>query len=132
MGELLKICGVSIICSVALVIVEKNSGGVRLAVKLGSAVMVVGLAVSLLLRAVEYLQGFALSQVPMQYFSVMLKALGICVLCRICADICRDCGDTTAAGAVESAAKFSLVLLSLPILEELMAYARALVGGIEA
>ena len=132
MNELLKICGVAIVCAVAFAIVGKNAGGIGLAVRLGGTVMVTGLALSLLLSAVEYLQGAFASQVPTQYFSVMLKALGVCVLCRICADVCRDCGDATAAGAVESAAKFTLVLLSLPILEDLIDYAAVLVGRIEA
>ena len=132
MSELLKICGVAVVCAAALAIVGKNAGGVGLAVRLGGTVAVMGLAVTLLLRAVEGVQGFASGLVPTQYFAVMLKALGVCALCRICADICRDCGDATAAGAVESAAKFTLVLLSLPILEELISYAQTLVGRIEA
>ena len=124
----MKICGVAIICSVVYVIAGKNAGGIGLAVRLGGTVIVIGLAVSLLLRAVEYLQSLSLGIVPTQYFSVMLKALGVCALCRICSDICRDCGDATASGAVESATKFVLVLLSLPILEELIDYVEILVG----
>lgn len=127
MGELLKICGVAVICSAAAVIVEKNSGGVGLALRLGGTVSALGFAVALVLRAAEYLQGMGTAVVPVQYFSVMLKALGVCVLCRICSDICRDCGDATASGAVEIAAKLTLILMSFPILEELIAYAASLV-----
>ena len=128
MGELLKICGVAIICAAASALIGKSSDGIGLAVRLGGTVAVVGLAVSMVFRAVEYLQGMGLSQLPSQYFSVMLKALGVCVLSRICSDVCRDSGEVTAAGAVESAAKFALVLMSLPILEELISYAETLVG----
>ena len=128
MGELLKICGVAIICAAASALIGKSSDGIGLAVRLGGTVAVVGLAVSLVLRVVEYLQGLELSQLPSQYFSVMLRALGVCVLSRICSDVCKDSGETTAAGAVESAAKFALILLSLPILEELISYAESLAG----
>ena len=128
MGELLKICGVAIICAAASALRGKSSDGIGLAVRLGGTVAVVGLAVSLVLRVVEYLQGMELSQLPSQYFSVMLRALGVCVLSRICSDVCKDSGETTAAGAVESAAKFALILLSLPILEELISYAESLAG----
>lgn len=128
MGELLKICGVAIICAAASALIGKSSDGIGLAVRLGGTVAVVGLAVSLVLRVVEYLQGMELSQLPSQYFSVMLRALGVCVLSRICSDVCKDSGETTAAGAVESAAKFALILLSLPILEELISYAESLAG----
>ena len=128
MGELLKICGVAIICAAASARIGKSSDGIGLAVRLGGTVAVVGLAVSLVLRVVEYLQGMELSQLPSQYFSVMLRALGVCVLSRICSDVCKDSGETTAAGAVESAAKFALILLSLPILEELISYAESLAG----
>lgn len=130
MGELLKICGIALLCAAAAVIVGKSAGGVGVAVKLGGAVVALGLVVSLLLRAVEYLQGIGASFVPSEYLAVMLKALGVCAICRICSDICRDCGEHTASGAVESAAKLTLVLMSLPILQDLIEYASQISRGI--
>ena len=129
MSELFKICGVALICSAAAVIVGK-SGGVGVAIKLGGTVAVLGLVLTLIISAVEYLGTMGFLSVPSRYFSVMLKALGVCVLCRVCSDVCRDCGDATASGAVESAAKLTLVLLSLPLVEELIGYAAELVERI--
>ena len=126
MSELLKICGVAIICSAAAVIVGKGAGGGAFAVRLGGAVLILGLVSALAVSAVEYLSALCALYIPSQYFSIMLKALGVCVLCRICSDICRDCGDATASSAVESAAKLTLVLMSIPILEELIGYAASL------
>ena len=129
MSELLRICGIALICAAATVIVGKSAGGIGVAVRLGGAVVSLGLVASLVLRAVEYLKGMGTSLVLNEYLTVMLKALGVCVICRICADICRDCGEHTASGAVESAAKLVLVLMSLPILQELIEYVSMLSRG---
>ena len=126
MSELLKICGIAVICSAAAVIVGKGTGGGAFAVRLGGSVVVLGLVTALVVNVVEHFSTLGALYVPSQYFSIMLKALGVCVLCRICSDICRDCGELTASNAVESAAKLTLVLMSIPILEELIGYAASL------
>ncbi len=62
------------------------------------------------------------------YFSVMLKALSISLCCRMSAEVCRDCGESTLAYRVELAGKVGIVLLSLPIVQKLFEFAKDLLG----
>lgn len=61
------------------------------------------------------------------YFSLMLKALGISLCCRMSADICRDCGENLLAARVELAGKVSIVLISLPIVTNLLNIAKDMI-----
>ena len=64
------------------------------------------------------------------YGEIMLKGLGIAVLCRICSDICRDCGEPTAAAGVESAGKIGLLILALPAVGEVLEQVYGLIDSL--
>ncbi|MBE6677616.1 MAG: hypothetical protein E7597_02345 [Ruminococcaceae bacterium] len=63
-----------------------------------------------------------------QYFTLLLKAVGISLVCGVAADICRDFGEGSLANGVESAGKGAIILLSLPVAEYLLEMAVGLVG----
>ena len=46
----------------------------------------------------------------------LLKTLGITLLCRISASVCRDAGQSAMAAAVELGGALSAVLVSAPLL----------------
>ena len=54
------------------------------------------------------------------YSSVILKSMGIGILAHTTADVCRDSGVSMIVAKVEFAAKITILLLCVPILETLM------------
>ena len=58
--------------------------------------------------------------------SVMIKALGIALIGRICADVCKECGENGLAQGVELVAGIVIFSLSLPILSEILSFAYGL------
>ncbi len=58
---------------------------------------------------------------------ILLKALGVCYLTQLGADCCRDAGETALAGKVELAGKAAILLLSLPLFEELISFVERLI-----
>lgn len=58
------------------------------------------------------------------YFSVLIKALAIALSCQVCSEICRDCGESSLASKVELAGKIGIIILSLPILKQLLNMAK--------
>lgn len=60
------------------------------------------------------------------YFSVLVKALAIALCCQVCSEICRDCGENSLASKVELAGKIGIIILSLPILQQLLTMAKEL------
>lgn len=65
--------------------------------------------------------------VPTAYMGVLLKGLGICLLTQIAADTCRDAGETALANKAELVGKVLLLVVALPLFEEIIALALSLV-----
>lgn len=65
------------------------------------------------------------------YIETILKGLGIVILTQISSDICRDSGESTLAGHIETVGKLELLLLCIPLIREILATAEKLLemGG---
>ncbi len=54
------------------------------------------------------------------YGVVLVKTVGVCFLCQFTADACRDAGQSALASKVEWAAKVTVLLLALPLMENIL------------
>lgn len=63
------------------------------------------------------------------YAVILLKTLGICFLAQFAADACRDAGENALGSKIELAGKISIVILSLPLFEEIASTAVGLISG---
>lgn len=54
-----------------------------------------------------------------QYARIIFKALGICYITQFACDICKDCGENAVASVAEVAGKLALLLIALPLFENL-------------
>ena len=72
------------------------------------------------------LSGVGLSQ---EYGLILFQTLGICFLAQFAADSCRDAGESALASKVELAGKISILVLSLPLFEDIAQTALGLIGG---
>ena len=111
-SEVLKICAVAVLCALVGVMLGKLTGNIGVAVRLAGLAIVLGGCAVLLGELMERIGEWGLEQSVADYTSLMLRALGIGVVCRVCSDICRDCGEGTVASAVESAGKLAIILMS--------------------
>ncbi len=73
----------------------------------------------------EYIRKASLEQAN---FAVLLKSLGICYIASIAGDSCRDAGQTAIAGKIELAAKIAIVVLALPLFDQVLSYALDLIS----
>ena len=62
------------------------------------------------------------------YTELLFKALGIAILTQICSDICRECGESALSGGVELTGKLEILLLSLPMVSEILSMAEQLLS----
>ncbi len=61
-----------------------------------------------------------------RYSVVIFKSIGICYVTRFACDICKDCGENAISTVVEIAGKSALMILSLPLLEELAGFLKTI------
>ena len=135
-ADLLRVCGVAILCSVCLLVMGRGSAGVASALRIGGGVLIFGSLLLILGKNVEVLEGLfdvvdGSADLAARAFSLMLKALGIAFISKFCSDVCRDCGEATLAGGVESVGRLAIISLSLPVVAEIIGYASAILqsGG---
>lgn len=114
--------------SVALIVKQWKSDFlplVRIAVLIGLGMVILASMAPL----VTYLQGLiAQSGMQSTHGEILFKALGIALLTQCCADICRESGENGAASTVELTGKVEILLLCLPLLEEILSAARTLLS----
>ncbi len=119
-NEILKLCGIALLASVVGLILSAVGSGIRVAVCVGGLVLVLGGGAVLLGRAVSELSALGFPYEVGEYLTLMLKGLGIAFLCRICSDVCRECGQASLASAVDSAGQICMVLIALPTVSKLL------------
>lgn len=71
---------------------------------------------------------FSQSGLEPGWFVILCKAAGAAYLTQIGADVCRDCGETSAASAVELCGRISLAGLALPLFVRLAEIVLEVIG----
>ena len=123
-GWHLKLFGGAILAVVCILIIKKQSPDTALGLRL---VVTVGLA-GACMAAIEPIVGYVKeiseslgnSESLHTAATVLLKALGVSVLTHLTANICRDSGEGSIAYYVELGGKMEILLLSLPLMREVM------------
>lgn len=92
------------------------------------------LVVGMLLRQVSPLVAAlrrmtALGGVGENHLGVVLRGAGICLVTQLAADTCRDAGDSALAGKAELTGRMLLLLLAVPLYEEILSLVVGVVMG---
>ncbi len=117
---IVKICFFAILSVAVSSVIKQVKPEMTPFVRVGSAVTVGVFAVGVIAPLVTYMTSL-FSQTGMGEWEMnVLKALGVALISQICADICRDCGETGAANSVETIAKLEILMLCLPMLSDIL------------
>lgn len=122
----------ALICALCLGFLPRFFEGYGSVIRIAGAVFLFGVFIAMLgegIAAVLPLSAFAGEDSPAKEgFLLMLKALGIALVARFCADICRDCGENTLASGIESVGRMAIFLLSVPMIVEILSLAAEVLG----
>ncbi len=88
-------------------------------------------ALGMISPLLSYLRLFDGIKEVQEWIALPLKALGIAILTQVCADICRESGESGLGGGVELVGKLEILLLCLPFMEQILSIAKELLqmGG---
>ncbi len=128
--ELMSILILLITAAFLSVLLRHNQPEAALGIGLIAGVVVLwkvlGRVVPLIESVRSMLEGAALSSV---YVGILFRALGVCLLTQLAADTCRDAGETALATKAEFVGKILLMVLSMPLFEEIIHLAQSLMQG---
>ena len=105
-------------CAVAL---KKYSPEISIVIAIAAGAILVVSILSRTMPVVRSLQQLTDSiGLDPQYGVVLMKTIGICFLCQFTSDACKDAGQNALAAKVELAAKIAVLLLALPLMENIL------------
>ena len=133
MADVFRICAIALLCAFASAILGHLKSGISFGVKLAGGIAVLGTTVILFGRGIEEaveLFGRSLGDEGIKYARTMVKALGIAYVSGICASLCRDIGEVTAADGIETVGKLTILTLAVPIIGEILDGVAELLGAL--
>ena len=126
--DTVKLC----LCAIAgvglAVILRQWKGDWVILLRLAMTLALGATALSAAAPLIRYLQAIPSLSGLSDYAEPLLKALGIGMLTQVCADICRECGETGVANGVELFGKVEILLLCLPLIHQLLEVAEELLS----
>lgn len=124
------ICVSAVVAAVFALLLKKYNPEIAMLTTLITGIIIFTAVLSALSPAIELLNRFSsLAPGVGDNVSILLKSIGICYICQFSADSCRDSGQSALAGKIELAGKVAVVLLCLPLLEEIVNLAMSIIGG---
>lgn len=116
--NVLTLCGMAVISITALAVIRELRPSVAPVCAAAAGTVILGYLLSSSAPVISFLK--QLDGITAGGIAVMIKALGVAVCCQLTADICRDCGECSSAARVELAGKIGILLLSLPLIADIV------------
>lgn len=117
--KLIIIAGACIFAAVMCRVFDSTAKEYGVLIKTALAVGIAAVVIGSLVPVIERIEDmYSRISADEAYLTIMLKALGICYLTQLAADICRDSGEGTLAVQSEMAGKTALLFISLPLFEK--------------
>lgn len=120
----IKICAIALTCGVVFILIDRAAVSFSFGIKMGATVILGGALVIMIQPVLTSIYSIAsVGSMAGEYTDIVIRSLGVAILAHICADICRDCNESSAAGAVILAGKIEIIILCLPMIEKIISYA---------
>ncbi len=123
---ILKLCGGALLIAGIALILRQYKPEFAVPVAVGGGVVMLLAIITLIAPQIDYINALWLDESFSVYASPLVKALGVALVAQTAADICRDMGESATASKVELAGKAEIMLLCLPLIGELLGFAREL------
>ena len=126
--NMMQVSAIALLGAVALLFFKQYKPEWSIPLRLIIYIVLGGVFLSMVQEVISFINASLLSEssVAENLWPVLLKALGISFVTEIAAGVCRDSGEGTLALWVESAGRMFLLILALPLVEEILKASRTL------
>lgn len=128
--NIVSICGLAIIAVISAVVIRKYNPEISLIISISASLLIlIAIFTHISPVANEIKALFQNSNISSDYISILFKTLGICFVCQFTADACKDAGESAVASKVEFAGRVAILIIALPLFENITRTATGLIGG---
>lgn len=115
--EIAAICAIAIVGAVLSLTLKKSNPEGALLTTLATGIIVVSFFIAKVPEVLKTLDNmFGATGLATDYGEILVKAVGICLICQFASDTCRDSGQNGLAVKVETTGRLMIVLLALPLI----------------
>lgn len=116
-----KLCGAAILCAVAVFLLRHIKKEFEVPLTIAGSLLLTFAAFGIGKPIFEYISDLTSSSpIVGEAAEILIRVIGIAVITRISADICREMGAANVATSLETVAKFEIILLSLPLVSSVL------------
>ena len=112
----------------AAMVLKQWKGDFLPLLRIGLALLFAFAAISETAPLVAYVKQLMQNESISPYTEIILKSLGIAILSGTCASVCRESGENGIAEGVELIGKAEILLLSTPLIHEILTAATTLLS----
>ena len=123
----LKIFGVALIAAICFFVVKRVNPGFEVPMRLVSSVLLLGVVIGAMRPLFSYVSGLIAGSELDKWQGILFSAMGVAFLSHVSAELCRDCGEAGIGGYCELIGKVEILLLCLPLINELLSEVEGLV-----
>ena len=118
--EILRIFGIALVIVIFSFIFKEYKKEYSVFLLVAGGIIITLWGIAQMGPVVDYMHELTDAGNISEYFSVILKVLGISFIVQIGADICRDFGESGIASKIEFAGKAVILVLVLPVLRSVI------------
>ena len=126
MSDSFKICAIGIVFALICVLIKNYRGEFLIPTRLASIIIIFGIVVALSSPIIKFLYGIMGQTLPVEYIEIILKTLAIAYMTQISSEMCRESGESSIALCIETVGKIEIVILSLPLINNIISMSREL------
>ncbi len=124
--SIFSLSGIALLAAMLILILRELRPAFVPPVRLGATILVIGAALTLYAPVLSRVQALFSQTGAGEYMDVVLRALGIALICELTALFCRDLGENTLAQGIQLFGKLEILVLSLPLLDKVLEMAKEL------
>lgn len=121
--------GIALIAALLSIILKKYNPEYSIMISIVTGIFLIAKVFSYLMFIIGNVKGLiTASGLSSEYAIIMFKCLGICFLTQFSADSCIDAGESALASKIEFIGKIAVILIAMPLFEELINVVNKLIG----
>lgn len=119
--EIFQIVGLGIVATIMIVVLKDFRPEFVIFISIITGLIIFSLILNKLIYVVDVMRNLSLkANLEIEYFSTILKIIGMSYIVEFGSQICRDAEQNSIAMKIELAGKVSIMVLAIPILMSLM------------
>ena len=127
MIESIKICAMGILFAVLCIFVKNIRNEFLIPTRLAGILILFSFIIVLINPIFEFLKSIMGENLPIEHMKILLKSFSIAYITQISSELCRECGENNIAFTIESAGKIEIIILSLPLINNVIQLSRELI-----